>query len=348
VAVSNRNGKWVVRVKPLPQVTLPRGATKATALKVELDLKLRLRLGESYEAQTVPLGEAIESYIRRRASTGMLKDRTVEYLDRSAAIWKPWRNVPLNRLRRAELEDFIAARADHHPASAKYELNFLKAVLRDAGSRNQRFDEAILKIPPIRHNPKDPVFLTPDEVNAIASWMPNHIRRAVLLAFQTGMRRGEILGLEQDDLDLENRILRVRSSKTKAGVRHVALTEEACRLLAEQLLQRMVGVALVFPHPSGRAHYGYEVVRWFKQAARATGRPDASFHSLRHSAVSWMAKAGWRLEHIGAQVGWAAANMPHMYSRYRHLYEGEVRERIASLDALNQGHETATSVRFGR
>ena len=51
-------------------------------------------------------------------------------------------------LRRAQVEDFIVARAAKHPRSATDELQFLKRVLREARDRGQRVDEAVLSIKP--------------------------------------------------------------------------------------------------------------------------------------------------------------------------------------------------------
>jgi hypothetical protein len=43
-----------------------------------------------------------------------------------------------------------------------------------------------------------------------------------------------------------------------------------------------------------------------------------------------------RLEHIGAQVGWSPGSMAAMASRYRHVFDGELPERIRAMDDLQE------------
>ena len=104
------------------------------------------------------------------------------------------------------------------------------------------------------------------------------------LAAFTGMRRGEILGLYWKDVDLANN--RVYLTETKNGTLRVLTLNQ----LAVQVLQSLpVGEPgqLVFPEVNA-AHLSVYTRRVFA----SVGIMDASFHSLRHTAASWLVMEG--------------------------------------------------------
>jgi integrase len=330
-------GGWTIRVRPYPQQTLPPGTPKATAHALELDLKLRKKLGENYQPTDITLGTAIRDYIRLRESR--LKPRTLEHLERNAAIWKPYYNHKLTMLRRADLEDFIYERGAYHPRSAQNELGFLKAVLRLAGDRGNSYPVSILGIPNIKHKPKIGQAVRVDAVQEIASWMPERSKRIPLVAFETGMRISELLNLLDADLALDNRRLYVRDSKTAAGVRTVHLNRTATALLKEQLVVRPPS-GFVFPHASGNQWNRFAFTKEYIRARRRAGYPDLNFHQLRHSAVSHLAEGNLDLKHIAEQLGWSENTQVQaaMAARYRHLFDGELEARVRAMDDLQEAN----------
>jgi hypothetical protein len=69
------------------------------------------------------------------------------------------------------------------------ELEFLKAVLRRAEERGQRVDGRILRIEPMRHEAREGIALTPQELAELASRFPEDTKRLVLLAGTVGARQ---------------------------------------------------------------------------------------------------------------------------------------------------------------
>jgi integrase len=239
-------------------------------------------------------------------------------------------------LRRPELEDFIYERAAYHRRSAKNELEFLKRVLKLARDRGHLFQDNLLAIPPIQHKPKVGQARRKDVVEEIVSWMPEHSKRIPLLAFETGMRISEILALKPADVNLTDRTLVVRESKTEAGDRTVYLNQAAAAAVEEQLRFRPFA-EFVFPHPDGTKVWNrFAFTKEYIRARRRAGHPDFNFHQLRHSAVSHLGEAGLRLEHVAAQVGWSPGSMAAMHSRYRHVFGGELAERVRAMDDLQE------------
>src|SRR5690348_11410649 len=113
---------YLVQVSPFKARTLP---TREAAERVELDLKLRKAMGELYEERPTTLGAEVDGALDRIRAARDPRPRTVEYYERCAKVWAPFRSTLIPHLHRPVIEDFITARAAKHPRSAKNELQFL-------------------------------------------------------------------------------------------------------------------------------------------------------------------------------------------------------------------------------
>ena len=144
----------------------------------------------------------------------------------------------------------------------------------------------------------------------------------VVLAIETGMRKGEIVSLRRDQVDLRRRI--VCLSETKNGsARGVPLTRTAARILEEALCHpvRPLDSHLVF---WGEAHdqaTGDRKPYDFEQAwhnARVKAKLSAlRFHDLRHEAVSRLVEAGLSDQEVAAISGHKSMQMLRRYTHLR-------------------------------
>lgn len=160
----------------------------------------------------------------------------------------------------------------------------------------------------------------------------------IRLAMHTGMRQGEILGLQWHDLHATNQALYVSRAwkdgkyhdpKTKNGFRWVevpqALMDELRRWQTEL---RNIGVAVeghdpIFPTGGGKPQSHANVLQrgWYPALKRAgiydwktkTGK-HVRFHDLRRTAVSLMRDLGVTEGDISATTGHSIAVMRAVYS----------------------------------
>jgi integrase len=336
---------YQVRVAPFPAKTLP---TKESAERYELELLLRRSQGNRYIEASRTLGQELDAWLARRRAAGGNRDRTLEFYERSAKAWAPFRATKLADLRRAPVEDFITERAAKHPRSARNELEQLKRVLRDARGRAQRVDEGVLSIPPIRHRPREGRALTVGQLYELASCFPEHSKRLVLLAGMVGARQRVWFELTDDLVDLDDAAMTIppRLSKNRRAHR-IYLTDLETGLFREQLLARAPGTALVFPSPTGRAwtRSGFRERVWLKATAAAALREsvfeDFDFHCLRHTAGSLMALAGMDPAAAAERMGHSDGGALFLRT-YRHLYEAEKRPQAALLEGLVRRNLDAT------
>jgi integrase len=246
----------------------------------------------------------------------------------------------LQNLTTAEVEDALSTLAARAPRQAQIALASLKLALRDAENRGQRFDQRIFKIAAPRYEEREPRFLTWEQVQSLASRMPESVKRIVPVAALTGLRQGELFSLKEDDLDLENGVLRVRQGKTKAARRTVNLPPLAVQLLREQLVARRhtADAHLVFPAPEGEKLISSNFMeRFYRPAVKQAGL-EVDFHAMRHTYASLMIAAGVREKTIAAQLGHADGGVLVM-RRYGHLYGTEGKSAAAALERMLQAGE---------
>lgn len=164
-------------------------------------------------------------------------------------------------------------------------------------------------VPPTRGvekapEPVDPNrYLRPEEVERLLkvarvldrTW--GRLAALILVAFHTGLRKGNLMALRWRDVDLDARTVTV--TKTKNGQPIVAaLSERAAAELRK--LPGQLDDALVFEGRAGRPH-GFRAL-WVKVCTEA-GLPGRNFHQLRHGCGSALATAGVGQAQIMAIMG---------------------------------------------
>lgn len=155
----------------------------------------------------------------------------------------------------------------------------------------------------------------------------DHLKPLLLLVINTGLRRGEALSLQWEDIDLERGILTVRAQNAKSGkTRHLPLNKEAAAMLAALKEQRS-GVDYVFHDKGGNKLTGIKT-SW-KNLLKKAGISGFRFHDLRHHFASRLVMAGVDLNTVRELLGHSDYKMT---LRYAHLAPEHKREAVSRLD----------------
>ncbi|MEF9418080.1 tyrosine-type recombinase/integrase [Xanthomonas citri] len=136
----------------------------------------------------------------------------------------------------------------------------------------------------------------------------------VRLALATGARRGELLGLQWEHVDLDRRTARFIDTKNGEN-RTVPLATGVTQML--QAMPRTTGP--IFPIT------GPMLDKPWRAACVSAGLGDFRFHDLRHSAASYLAMSGASLMDIAAILGHKTLAM---VKRYSHLSEQHTKSAI--------------------
>lgn len=115
-----------------------------------------------------------------------------------------------------------------------------------------------------------------------------HVAAVMKLALFTGMRRGEILGLQWNDIDFDRGFIAIRNPKGGKDAT-IPLSDEA-RQIFERLPQEKN--PYVFPGKDGKKKH--DIRRGSQRIKKAAGLPEAfrPLHGLRHVYASMLASSG--------------------------------------------------------
>jgi integrase len=146
-------------------------------------------------------------------------------------------------------------------AARRDDAHAAQRILKAAEERGQQVDRAIYGIRIAKADEREPRVLSWEEAEELQSWMPEYISRIVPVAILTMLRRAELLGLRDGDIDSAAGSVAVFSkrqegervqTKTRAGCRTVDVGPRALALLREQQLARSPRAdGYLFPAPEG-------------------------------------------------------------------------------------------------
>lgn len=141
----------------------------------------------------------------------------------------------------------------------------------------------------------------------------------VRIALYTGMRQGEILSLNRDQVDLDRRVVRLTETKN-GSARTVPLSKRAVRVFKAALSHPMrpSDTNLLFFGEPGRdgKRKPYRINKVWSNALERAGIADLHFHDLRHEAVSRLVERGLSDQEVAAISGHKSMQM---LKRYTHL-----------------------------
>jgi integrase len=130
--------------------------------------------------------------------------------------------------------------------------------------------------------------LTAEELQTLLGNCSPHLRSIVQLAYLTGMRRGEILGLTWDQVDFKSRIIVLEAENTKTQEKREIPMGDTLKDLFQRI-PRTLGNSYVFTFIGKRIG---TVKTAFTRACQRANISDFRFHDLRHCAITNLRKAG--------------------------------------------------------
>lgn len=155
---------------------------------------------------------------------------------------------------------------------------------------------------------------------------------AILLTLFTGMRRGEVMTLRWEYVDMGNGMIRLPDAK--AGARTVLLNPQAIAIL--ERIERVKGNPWTV---TGRRDGGHleDLEKPWQRIRAAAGLDDVRLHDLRHSFATLGVTSGLGLPIIGKLLGHRVAATT---ARYAHVAPDPAREANAAIgnmiaDAMN-------------
>ena len=167
------------------------------------------------------------------------------------------------------------------------------------------------------------------------------------LELATGLRRGELLGLKWEDIDLERGDLRVKRQvaringavtesplKTKNAYRTLPLARDTIDVLNQQ--KKKVGSCpWVFPSPTGSPMSPDSVLHMLHRVLERAGLPRVRFHDLRHTFATLALQNGVDVKTVSGMLGHYSAGFT--LDTYAHVTTSAQRQAAEAMEHVLSG-----------
>lgn len=150
---------------------------------------------------------------------------------------------------------------------------------------------------------------TPEEIEALGQ---QSLGRLWTFWAWTGLRSGEVIGLQRGDLDGKFESVRIRravrvgrekGTKTAAGDRHLVLLPAARRAIRGEPLEPVQAPLFSNPNTGKRWYEDRALARAFRRDCKAAGVRYRYPYQLRHTYATWALSSGENPAWIARQMG---------------------------------------------
>jgi integrase len=319
----------------------------------------KLELAPASQAKEKQLLVQLRDYFKQEPLKAITAKRITEY--------RAWR---ASQTKEVKAGDTVLQVSCAGPATLNAELGILRRILKRAKLWARVADD----IRPLKEPSSIGKALTEDDKKRLLKmaamrpeWETAYL--AAIICLNTTARGCELKGLQWSDVDLFERTVTVRKSKTAAGVRAIPLTDVACSALA-RLRARAESFGPVDPAHYVFASYGTRMtfnntkvvgskivafdptkhVNSWRTAWRTlttkAGLSGFRFHDLRHCAITSLAESGASDSTIMAIAGHVSHRM---LERYSHVRMEAKRKAVESLSKGTRmgGYDTNRDTNLG-
>lgn len=284
--------------------------------------------GQISERRDLMLGQAIQEHLERKRREGKRSIKDDERILTKCVLPAFGPDQRLRALTREMIARYRERRlVEVSPYTVSNELAVLRHLLRCAHEIGDLDAVPVIKLP---KKPDGRLrYLEEDEIARLLTACRDSRNRClfpvVVLALNTGMRKGEILGLEWERIDLSSG--RITLVRTKSGKpRGIPMNDAVYAALVE--LEPDAGRRTGRLFPNGNDRRGSQIRVAFDFALKRAGIADCRFHDLRHTAASHLVMKGAALREVQEILGHSDLRMT---LRYAHLSPAHLRGAVQRL-----------------
>ncbi len=264
----------------------------------------------------------------------------------------------VDRIKPADLQNLQAKRKDEGLADSTVdqEIAAAKVMVNRAFDNDKISGDAIRAFKKVKKllkrnsNARDKI-LSPEEFQRLMDNAPRHTKQILVTAFYTGMRRGEILKLTWDKVDLHDKVIKLEAADTKdKEARAIPISDELLRVL--KAIPRPIhdlDKKLVFAYRrmnrrgKSEADPLTDIRSGLEDACEKAGIPYGRFvkggfifHDLRHTFNTHMRKAGVAESVIMEITGHSTREM---FDRYNTVDADDKAEAIRKFQGFVNGSQ---------
>jgi integrase len=184
-------------------------------------------------------------------------------------------------------------------------------------------------------------YLSKDECAQLLAHSSGIVRELIQTALLTGMRQGELKGLQWSSIDWQTRVITVRHAKNDWSdvldtpksnrVRYIPMNQALYHTLAGRRSEE----GYVFLDSDGKPFDKKRLMRRLNRVCRRAQMRPIGWHILRHTFASHLAMKGAPLGAVQALLGHSSINTT---MRYAHMAPSALRSAIELLTVANDNH----------
>lgn len=295
MAVYKRGERWFVKFQ-IRNVkvwrTIPEARTKAQAQRAEARIREEVYAGKYGQSLAPLFSEFVEEVYRPWAKANKRSYGTAEAIHLTPLLeffgkYRLGEISPflIERYKQMRKDTVTERKKKRAPSSVNRELEVLSHVFTMAVDNDKIPQNPCRKVRKLRTDGGRERYLTEEEEVRLMVALedsPVHLKRFVILALETGLRRGELLGLGYGDVDFTTSELRIYQSKTDKP-KTVPLSFRA-RAVLHAMYQE--------PSRDGFFFTVKDVKKSFASACKRAAIEDFRIHDLRHTAATRWRQAG--------------------------------------------------------
>jgi integrase len=243
----------------------------------------------------------------------------------------------LRRITAQKVNEFLSSDVVSHlaPSTMKHVVRTLSLIT------GTKFGRGAVRYPVPRVVREEARCFTPEEMQSIIEHSTGTTKLMFAIAAETGMRAGELYGLETTDIDFIRNQIHVRRSvydgelqepKTRNALRVIDVQPWLIVLIKQHIGERKNGFLLT--NRRGQAFRNTTVLRrQLHPLLRKLGIKQAGMHAFRHGRVSYLVEQGVSREIIKAWIGHGSDAMIELYLHLRLEYRAAALAKVKPFAA---------------
>ena len=251
---------------------------------------------------------------------------------------KPFFNKALSEITHQDLMEYVAHFRDlgRKPSTINRNLTVLSSIINFCHDRNYRTPNIKISLYKQKEPAENIKYLENWEVaQKIIDRASPHLKPIIYTALYTGMRKSNILGLKWDNLDFTNDLINIHvKDKNVIGGKNLSIP--MIPQLKEILLKQPKINEFVFnykEHPLKQIEGAWRNIFYkrkdehtFTKELKDKDLPYITFHTLRHTAATWILKKTGNLRITQEILGHANIKTT---LKYAHVLDSEKRKALA-------------------
>ena len=345
------------------------GGKKEAVLR-ENELKIQLKNNTYVKKNNITMQELIDEWLKSKKGNIGIKTYQ-EYTRYCKNIGQCIGHIKVKDINVKILEDFYdelkrckVNRKDevgYADKTIKHHYTLVSEILNCAIKWGYLYNNPNHNVTPIKVHKKEIQCYSPEEVEKLIQALQNEqikYQAVIMLALDSGCRRGELTGLKWSDVDFEKSTINInkatqyvagygtfeKSTKSDSSNRMVYIAPTTMRVLRKyqqfQNEQRLLlgskwqNSERVFTTDLGEDMHPDRPYKILKHIIKKYNLKDITFHALRHTSISLKISSGIQAQIISKRAG--HSNVAITHSIYSHFFDSGFKEIADKMDNFLQ------------